>query len=81
MNRSHKDSQFCRKVWFYKLGFAQFRLNAIDYYLSSNSDEAAAKAFLNKVIGQHCVPEKAVIDDSKIYYVALLYSKLRLIAT
>lgn len=34
-------------------------------------DEAAAKAFLNKVIAQNGLPEKIVIDDSKSNYAAI----------
>lgn len=45
--------------------------NVIDYYLSSNRDEAAAKAFLNKAIAQHGLPEKVVIDGSKRNYAAI----------
>lgn len=45
--------------------------NVIDYYLSSNRDEAAAKAFLNKAIAQHGLPEKVVIDGSKSNYAAI----------
>ncbi|GAB7227825.1 hypothetical protein VrSk94_15090 [Vibrio rotiferianus] len=32
--------------------------DAIDYCLSSNRDEAAAKAFLNKAIAQHAVTDR-----------------------
>ena len=45
--------------------------NVIDYYLSPNRDEAAAKAFLNKAIAQHGLPEKVVIDGSKSNYAAI----------
>ena len=45
--------------------------NVIYYYLSSNRDEAAAKAFLNKAIAQHGLPEKVVIDGSKSNYAAI----------
>ena len=45
--------------------------NVIDYYLSSNRDEAAAKAFLNKAIAQHGLPSKVVIDGSKSNYAAI----------
>ena len=45
--------------------------NVIDYYLSSNRDEAAAKAFMNKAIAQHGLPEKVVIDGSKSNYAAI----------
>ena len=45
--------------------------DVIDYYLSPNRDEAAAKAFLNKAIAQHGLPEKVVIDGSKSNYAAL----------
>lgn len=39
--------------------------------LSSNRDEAAAKAFLNKAIAQYGLPEKVVIDGSKSNYAAI----------
>ena len=45
--------------------------NVIDYYLNSNRDETAAKAFLNKSIAQHGLPEKVVIDGSKSNYAAI----------
>ncbi|KOO12833.1 transposase [Vibrio xuii] len=45
--------------------------DVIDYYLSSNRDEAAAKAFLNKATAQHGIPEKVVIDGSKSNYAAI----------
>ena len=43
----------------------------IDYYLTEKRDEAAAKAFLNKAIGQNGLPDKVVIDGSKSNYAAL----------
>ena len=43
----------------------------IDYYLSYHRDEAAAKAFLNKAIAQHGLPDKVVIDGSKSNYAAI----------
>jgi transposase-like protein len=45
--------------------------NVIDYYLSSNRDEAAAKTVLNKAITQHGLAEKVVIDGSKSNYAAI----------
>ena len=45
--------------------------NIIDYYLSPTRDEAAAKAFLNKAIAQHDLPDKVVIDGSKSNYAAI----------
>ena len=45
--------------------------NVIDYYLSPNRDEAAAKAFLNKAISQNGLPSKVVIDGSKSNYAAI----------
>lgn len=45
--------------------------NVIDYYLSPNRDEAAAKAFLDKAISQNCLPSKVVIDGSKSNYAAV----------
>lgn len=38
---------------------------------SHNRDDAAAKAFLNKAIAEHSLPEKVVIDGSKSNYAAL----------
>ena len=43
----------------------------IDYYLTPKRDEAAAKAFLNKAICQNGLPEKVVIDGSKIHHAAI----------
>ena len=45
--------------------------NVIDYYLSPNRDQSAAKAFLNKAIAQNGLPSKVVIDGSKSNYAAL----------
>ncbi|CAK3356261.1 transposase [Vibrio crassostreae] len=45
--------------------------HVIDYYLSPNRDEAAAKAFLDKALAQNGLPEKVVIDGSKSNYAAL----------
>ena len=45
--------------------------HVVDYYLSPNRDEAAAKAFLNKALAQNGLPEKVVIDGSKSNYAAL----------
>ncbi len=45
--------------------------NVIDYYLTTNQDEAAAKTFLNKVIAQNGLPSKVVIDGSKSNYAAI----------
>nr|AKN36302.1 Mobile element protein [Vibrio tasmaniensis] len=45
--------------------------NVVDYYLSPNRDEAAAKAFLNKAIAQNGLPSKIVIDGSKSNYAAI----------
>ncbi|AQS38979.1 DDE domain [Shewanella psychrophila] len=36
----------------------------IDFYLSETRDEPAARAFFNKAINQHGLPEKVVIDKS-----------------
>ena len=43
----------------------------VDYYLTPNRDEAAAKAFLNKAIVQNGLPNKVVIDGSKSNYAAI----------
>ncbi|MEZ9412246.1 IS6 family transposase, partial [Vibrio lentus] len=45
--------------------------HVVDYYLSPNRNEAAAKAFLNKALTQNGLPEKVVIDGSKSNYAAL----------
>ncbi|OMO26534.1 IS6 family transposase [Vibrio sp. 10N.222.47.A9] len=45
--------------------------NVIDYYISPNRDEAAAKAFLNEAISQNGLPSKVVIDGSKSNYAAI----------
>ena len=45
--------------------------NVIDYYLSQNRDQSAAKAFLNKAIAQNGLPSKVVIDGSKSNHAAL----------
>ena len=45
--------------------------SVVDYYLSQNRDEVAAKAFLNKTIAQNGLPSKVVIDGSKSNCVAL----------
>ena len=37
----------------------------IDFYLSETRDEPAARAFFNKAINQHGLPEKVVIDESR----------------
>nr|WP_234498041.1 DDE-type integrase/transposase/recombinase [Vibrio maritimus] len=57
--------------WFYYYRAVDKFGDAIDYYLSPTRDEAAAKAFLNKAIAQHGLPEKVVIDGSKSNYAAL----------
>ena len=38
--------------------------DTIDFMLSEKRDEAAARTFFNKAIGQHGRPEKVVIDKS-----------------
>ena len=45
--------------------------NVVDYYLSPNRGEVAAKAFLNKAISQNGLPSKVVIDGSKSNYAAI----------
>ncbi len=57
--------------WFYYYRAVDKFGDVIDYYLSPNRDEAAAKAFLNKAIAQHGLPDKVVIDGSKSNYAAL----------
>ncbi|TOG34701.1 IS6 family transposase, partial [Vibrio parahaemolyticus] len=48
--------------WFYYYRAVDKFGDVIDYFLSPTRDEAAAKAFLNKAIAQHGLPEKVVID-------------------
>ncbi len=57
--------------WFYYYRAVDKLGDVVDYYLSPNRDEAAAKAFLNKAIAQHGLPEKVVIDGSKSNYAAI----------
>ncbi|HFQ4951556.1 TPA: IS6 family transposase, partial [Vibrio vulnificus] len=57
--------------WFYYYRAVDKLGNVIDYYLSPNRDESAAKAFLNKAIAQHGLPDKVVIDGSKSNYAAI----------
>lgn len=57
--------------WFYYYRAVDKFGEVIDYFLSSNRDEAAAKAFLNKAIPQNGLPEKVVIDGSKSNYAAI----------
>ncbi|PME47670.1 hypothetical protein BCV27_02865 [Vibrio lentus] len=60
-----------KEDWLYYFRAVDKFGNVIDYYFSSNRDEAAAKAFLNKAIAQHGLPKKVVIDDSKSNYAAI----------
>lgn len=57
--------------WFYYYRAVDKLGDVIDDYHSPNCDEAAAKAFLNKAIAQHSLPDKGVIDGSKSNYAAL----------
>ncbi|WP_256896580.1 IS6 family transposase [Vibrio alginolyticus] len=57
--------------WFYYYRAVDKFGHVVDYYLSPNRDEAAAKAFLNKALAQNGLPEKVVIDGSKSNYAAL----------
>ncbi|MBF4242790.1 DDE-type integrase/transposase/recombinase, partial [Vibrio anguillarum] len=50
----------------------------IDFYLSETRDESAARAFFNKAINQHGLPEKVVIDKSGANAAALDTVNLRL---
>ena len=50
----------------------------IDFYLSETCDEPAARAFFNKAINQHGLPEKVVIDKSGANAVALDTINIRL---
>lgn len=50
----------------------------IDFYLSETRDESALRAFFNKAINQHGLPEKVVIDKSGANAAALDTVNLRL---
>ncbi|AQS36882.1 transposase [Shewanella psychrophila] len=50
----------------------------IDFYLSETRDEPAARAFFNKAINQHGLPEKVVIDKSGANAAALDTINIRL---
>ena len=50
----------------------------IDFYLSETRDEPAARAFFNKTINQHGLPEKVVIDKSGANAAALDTINVRL---
>ncbi|MPY24517.1 IS6 family transposase [Shewanella sp. YLB-07] len=50
----------------------------IDFYLSETRDEPAARAFFNKAINQHGLPEKVVIDKSGANAAALESINIRL---
>ncbi|MFA0078779.1 IS6 family transposase, partial [Vibrio artabrorum] len=52
--------------------------NVIDYYLSPNRDEAAAKAFLNKAIAQNGLPSKIVIDGGNSNYAVIDFMNVQL---
>ena len=43
----------------------------IDFMLSKHRDEPAARAFVNKAIGQNGLPKKVVIDKSRANLAAL----------
>ena len=57
--------------WFYYYRAVDKFGDVIDYHLSPNRDEAAAKAFLNKAISNNGLPDKVVIDGSKSNYAAI----------
>ena len=57
--------------WFYYYRAVDKFGDVVDYYLSPNRDEAAAKAFFNKALAQHGLPTKVVIDGSKSNYAAI----------
>lgn len=57
--------------WFYYYRAVDKFGHVVDYYLSPNRDETAAKAFLNKALVQNGLPEKVVIDGSKSNHAAL----------
>ncbi|MPY21141.1 IS6 family transposase [Shewanella sp. YLB-07] len=51
-------------LWFYLYRAVDKYGDTIDFMLSEKRDEAAARDFFNKAIGQHGLPEKVVIDKS-----------------
>ena len=69
-NLRHKKKSVTGK-WCYHYRAVDKFGNVVDYYLSQNRDEAAAKAFLNKTIAQNGLPSKVVIDGSKSNCAAL----------
>ncbi|MGF1873642.1 IS6 family transposase [Photobacterium indicum] len=50
--------------WFYLYRAVDKFGDTIDFMLTEKRDEAAARSFFNKAIGQHGLPEKVVIDKS-----------------
>ncbi|CAG21361.1 putative transposase [Photobacterium profundum SS9] len=51
-------------LWFFLYRAVDKFGDSIDFMLTEKRDEAAARSFFNKVIGQHGLPEKVVIDKS-----------------
>ena len=51
-------------IWHYLYRAVDKNGDTVDFYLSRNRDKTAAKAFLDKAILQHGIPEKVTIDGS-----------------
>ena len=58
-------------IWFYLYRAVDKFGNTVDFMLSEKRDEASARAFFNKAIGTHGVPEKVTIDKSGANYAGL----------
>ena len=57
--------------WHYLYRVVDKYAEIIDFILSKHRDEHAARAFLNKAIGQNGLPKKVVIDKSRANLAAL----------
>src|SRR5215204_918500 len=53
-----------RGVWYYLYRAVDKTGQTIDFLLTEERDEQAAKRFLTKAIRRHCAPEKITIDGS-----------------
>ena|SRR6185312_8828007 len=58
-------------IWHYLYRAVDKNGDTVDFYLSRKRDKAAAKAFLDKAVLQHGIPEKVTIDGSEASLAAL----------
>jgi putative transposase len=58
-------------IWHYLYRADDKNGGTVDFYLSRKRDKAAAKAFLDKAVLQHGIPEKVTIDGSEANLSAL----------